>query len=134
MNGELKIRTDFIPGKDGHSLVISTEFKNHTFKDEFSVLDMDFLNNLEDLYGADRLFFSNMDENEKHQVETVIIRLVKALAFFSGYSNRFPFLTQKCLTKFEVKPQFASYTENDIVLFETEIMRALNEKTLYIDL
>lgn len=82
MNGELKIRTDFIPGKDGHSLVISTEFKNHTFKDGFSVLDMDFLNNLEDLYGADRLFFSNMDENEKHQVETVIIRLVKALAFF----------------------------------------------------
>lgn len=141
MNGEMKISVDFIPKKDNctlvnyHALVISAEFKKKKFIDEFNVLSMDFMNNLEDLYGVDRLFVSDMNESERHNIETIIIRLIKALAFFEGYSNRFPWITKYCLTKFETLPQFDGDCKKhkNILSFEVEILKALDGKILYID-
>lgn len=140
MNGEMKIGVDFIPKKDCtlidyRALVISAEFKKKKFIDEFNVLSMNFMNNLEDLYGVDRLFVSDMDESERHKIETIIIRLIKALAFFEGYSERFPWITKYCLTTFETLPGFGGHCKNDknILSFEVKILKALDGKILYID-
>lgn len=141
MNGEMKIGVDFIQKKDYcalvdyRTLVITAEFKKKKFIDEFNVLSMDFMNNLEDLYGVDRLFVSDMNESERHKIETIIIKLIKALAFFEGYSERFPWITKYCLTKFETLPGFGGDCKNDknIFSFQVKILKALDGKILYID-
>ncbi len=135
MNGEMKISVDFVPKKDYCALVITAEFKKRKFTDGFNVLSMDFMNNLEDLYGIDRLFVSDMDENERRKIEIIIIKLIKALAFFEGYSERFPWVTKYCLTKFETLPGFNGDFKNDknILSFEIAIWKALDGKILYID-
>lgn len=141
MNGEMKICVDFITKKDNctlvdyRALVISAEFKKKKFIDEFNVLSMDFMNNLEDDYGVDRLFVSDMTESERHKIETIIIKLIKALAFFEGYSDRFPWITKYCLTKFETLPGFGGDCKKykNILSFEAEILKALDGKILYID-
>lgn len=135
MNGEMKIGVDFIPKKDYCALVISAEYKKKKFIDEFNVLSMDFMNNLEDLYGIDRLFVSDMDESERHKIEIIIIKLIKALAFFDGYSKRFPWITKYCLTEFETLPGSGTGYKKakDILSFEVKILKALDGKILCID-
>lgn len=135
MNGELKISVDFVPKKDDCALVITAEFKKRKFTDEFNVLSMDFMNNLEDLYGIDRLFVSDMEENERRKIEIIIIKLIMALAFFEGYSKRFPWITKTCLTEFETLPSSGTGYKKvkDILSFEVKILKALDGKILYID-
>ena len=135
MNGKMKIGVDFVPKKDYCALVITAEFKKCKFMDEFNVLSMNFMNNLEDLYGIDHLFVSDMPESERHEIEIIIIKLIKALAFFEGYSERFPWITKYSLTKFETLHGFGGDCKNDknILSFEVAILKALDGKILYID-
>lgn len=135
MNGELKISVDFVPKKDDCALVITAEFKKRKFTDEFNVLSMGFMNNFEDLYGIDRLFVSDMEENERRKIEIIIIKLIMALAFFEGYSKRFPWITKTCLTEFETLPGSGTGYKKvkDILSFEVKILKALDGKILYID-